>query len=159
MLIYPILHNGRRIVTKSNFTLEGFVSLVKKYGITHTFVSTATARIMLKTPENVHPEYFDTVVDCLCGGERLSKNVREFMRSIFRGSSFNIAYGSSEIGVVTELGPYDTSQFIDNIVGHPKANIEVKIADISTGVVRDVKECGEILVRNGDFAVRGIGAV
>jgi hypothetical protein len=55
---------------------------------------------------------------------------------------------------VSELdGSCDTSQFIDNIVGHPKFNIEVKIADISTRMVRDVKQCGEILIRNGNFSV------
>jgi acyl-coenzyme A synthetase/AMP-(fatty) acid ligase len=97
MLIYPLLHNGTRIVTKENFSLEGFSSLVKKYRITHTFVSSEGARTMLRMSDNVNPKNFMSVRDCLCGGERLSKNVREYMRSIFRENIFNIAYGATEV--------------------------------------------------------------
>lgn len=154
MIISPLLHNGSRIITKELFSPKVFGSLVEKYRITHTFISTEGARMMLRMSENVNPENFISVRDCRCAGERLSKKVREYMRSIFRGNTLNVTFGAIEVGVVCEIdGSSDVFINNENIVGHPKFNIEVKIADFSTGIALDVKQYGEVLVKNGYFAV------
>lgn len=112
--------------------------------MTTTLCSVESASMMLQSPD-FNPKDFLSIREFLCGGERVPRNVREFLKSQLIHASFGVAYGSTECGVITNYDrEADTSGIEDNVVGNVTRNAMIKIVDIDDKKPLGVNEVGEV---------------
>lgn len=147
-LMIPILINGTRIITNAKFTPDSYVNLIKKYRVTNTFMTTPGARQMMKHL-TLDRDGLSSVDDFLCGGEKLSRKVMEYLRSNLGENALMIVYGSTEMGRIASFFPTEHEKLRDFIAGYTFNNIEIKIVDIEDdSLVKDNQKFGEILIRS-----------
>lgn len=146
--MYPLLHNGLRVITNDNFSPQKFGRLVRKYKITHSIVSVEQGTA-LGSSTDFDSADFVSLREIFCGGERVPTDVREFLKAQLPKNSFSIVYGTTECGLLASYGRnLDTSGIEDNVVGVLRPNVEIKIVDISTRQALGVNERGEIIAKS-----------
>jgi acyl-coenzyme A synthetase/AMP-(fatty) acid ligase len=146
-LVYIILNNGLRVVSKQKFTPKHFGYMIKSYGATATISSVEFSAMLMKS-EDFHAEDYASMKDFMVGGERISHSLREFLRSNLSPGVFGVAYGSTECGLLTHLDrTEDISKVVDNIVGKVHENSACRIIDINTNEPLGVKQVGEIIAQ------------
>jgi acyl-coenzyme A synthetase/AMP-(fatty) acid ligase len=146
-LIYIVLNNGLRVVSKQKFTPKHFGHMIRSYGATATISSVEFSAMMMKS-EDFLAEDYASMKDFMVGGERISHSLREFLKSSMSPGVFGVAYGSTECGLLTHFDrSKDTTKVVDNIVGKLRENSVCRIIDINTSEPLGVKEVGEIIAQ------------
>lgn len=121
--------------------------MTRTYKVTTTITSVESALMMMKSLD-FNPDDFGSITEFSCGGERIPRNVREFLKSNLPRRSFKVAYGSTEAGVITSFEQDgDTSEDSDNVIGGLRSNTQCKIVDIESREALGINEVGEIYVK------------
>lgn len=143
-LFFPILNLGTRIITKHYFTPKHLGYMVKKYGVTQTFMSASAAAALYKSSDFNSSDY-KTLQEFICGGERISRSIRKYLSKKLPKGSFGMVYGTTETSVITYFREND-EHVGDEPIGRLKKNLECRICDLSSGESLGLNEVGEILV-------------
>lgn len=150
-----LINRATRIVTNEKFSPKSFGEIVKKYKVTTSICSTQVATELLGSI-TFDSNDFKSIKEMFLGGERVPSAAREFMKSNFPTGSFNVAYGTTECGLLSKLeGKFDSSRINANVVGIANTNGQIKIVDVSSRQPLGVKEAGEVLAKTETmFSVR-----
>lgn len=143
-LLFPIFRNCIRIVTKSRFTPELFIHIMKTHQVTHLFCSEFTR---LSKYSKLCASDLKSVTTCYSAGNPVTDAVREKMIKLFPNNTVLIIYGSTEFGnVAAHRIDLNESSFRGNIVGKLVPNVSMKIVD-DDGECLGCDNIGEIIVK------------
>lgn len=146
-MFFPLFNNGTRIISKENFSTKHYGTMARTYKATSTITSVESVLMMLKSLD-FSPEDFTSMKEFICGGERIPRNVRDFLKPQLPHGSFNVAYGSTEAGVITSFENFDdTSDKNDNVIGGLRSNVQCMVVDIESRKALGIDEVGEIYVK------------
>lgn len=100
-------------------------------------------------------ETLSSIEEFMCGGEKISRNVVKYLRSILRENVLKIVYGSTEMGRITSFVPSKDQTSSDFNAGCPFNDIKIKIANLKNEEVEmPAGNFGEILIKSSTLKFR-----
>lgn len=132
---------------------ESILDTIQKYNC--TYLSTIPTYLATISNTDVFNKYnVDSVNSIVLGGEPITIEQINAIKSKFKNAHIIIGYGLSEIVPVSKTLPNDSVKNIIGTVGKILDGIKIKIVDIKTGKVCKNGEVGEIRAYS-DFAMTG----
>lgn len=100
-------------------------------------------------------ETLSSIEEFMCGGEKISRNVVKYLRSILNENVLKIVYGSTEMGRITSFVPSKDQISSDFNAGCPFNDIKIKIVDLKNEEIEmPAGTFGEILMKSSTLMFR-----
>lgn len=133
-------------VMQTAFDAGETLALIEREGVNHLHAVPTMLVSMLEHPRLADTD-LSTLSTVMSGGSPVPATLVRRIRETF-GCRFTITFGQTELnGVICQTYPDDEPELQATTIGQPAPQMEVKIADPSTGDVRPLGVPGEIWAR------------